>query len=399
MKKFLALIASLGLLFGIQPAMANTANLSTSMLCSDGPREVFSQPFSAWVLVKNATGAGVAGQAVNITVSGPATLDFPQGLISDSSGYIYYNVTPNIGAVPQDIVVTSQIAGSTSSLMCRTRFFPLNQATFRASLEVSTSDGPSQQDTVLAGKTATFTLVATNDRRTPIPRLPITWSVTGLGFVGSGERFTDSFGKAKISVLLGSQDEGSLSVTATVNYGSGQASITKTVAVQKKPVVLPVLVDVYSSEQKVNVVVQNAKGASVAVKVGSKWFRYTSTSDVHTFATPATATEHQVTVYVNGELQFVSTLQFSPLEKPSPSTTPSVTPTAAPSARTPSSTITCRSGQKVLTVTGIKPTCPSGFKVSQQPMPASAKSITCKKPGFTIRMARPLTNCPAGYRG
>jgi hypothetical protein len=397
MKKLLALVTGLVLVFNMQPAMANTQNLILSMSTSDGPREVFSQPFSAWVMVQNSSRSGVAGQALNITVSGPATLEFPQGLISDATGLVNYNVIPNLGSAPQDIVVTAQIVGTSTSLSVRTRFSPMNQATFRANMEASTSDGPAQFDTVLSGKTVTFTLNATTDRRTPIPRLPITWSVSGLGFVGSGEKFTDSLGKGKIAVLLGSQDEGTLTVTATVNYGSGQATVTKTVLVQRKPLVLPVLVDVYSSEQRVNVVVQNAKGSAVAVKIGSKWIRFTPTSEIYSFDTPATAAELQVSVFVNGELQYISTLQFAGFEKPSPKPTPTATPTA-PSASTPSSTVTCRSGQKVLTVTGIKPSCPSGFKVSKQAMPASAKTVTCKKPGFTIRMAKPMTTCPAGYK-
>jgi hypothetical protein len=31
-------------------------------------------------------------------------------------------------------------------------------------------------------------------------------------------------------------------------------------------------------------------------------------------------------------------------------------------------------------------------------MPAGAKVVVCKKPGFVIRMAKPMTTCPAGYK-
>lgn len=390
MKKLLAFIAGFALLFTIQPAMANSTNFNLSMLCNDGtPRDVFSLPYSGWVLVRNSSNAPVAGQAVNMVVNGPAALEFPQGLITDATGYIYYNVIPTLGAAPQDIVVTAQIPNSTTNMSCRTKSMTWSPSSIRTLL-----DGPNE---VRAGSSATFTLSINLINGLAMPRIPITWHHFGPGLVMPASTMTDSQGKAKITVLFGSSDQGLMTLEARTNFGTSLRVSTKNVQVTgvAQPVVQEA--EIYTSEQKVFVAIKNAKGTAVSVKIGTRWFRFTATSDVHIFQTPATAETQNVAAYINGQLMNVATLSIVGFEKPSPKPTPTATPTA-PSARTPSSTITCRSGQKVLTVTGIKPACPSGFKASKQPMPASTKTVTCKKPGFTIRMAKPMTACPAGYR-
>jgi hypothetical protein len=388
-KKLLAFITSIGLVLTIQPALANT-NLNLSMLCNDGtPRDVFSLPYSGWVLVRNSANAPVAGQVVNMSVTGAAALEFPQGLITDASGYLYYNVTPTLGAPPQDIVVTAQIPNSNTNMSCRTKSMTWKASSIRVSL-----DGPSE---VSAGSSATFTLSVNLINGLPMPRIPITWQHFGPGLVIPAHTRTDSQGQAKITVLFASNEQGLMTLVASMNFGTGLGTVTKNVQVKGVPQPVVQEAEIYTSEQRVFVAIKNAKGTAVSVKIDSRWFRFTATSDVHIFQTPATAETQNVAAYINGQLMNVATLSIVGFEKPSPKPTPRTTPTAQ-SARTPSSTVTCRSGQKVLTVTGIKPTCPSGFKVSKQAMPASAKTVTCKKPGFTIRMAKPMTTCPAGYR-
>lgn len=389
-RKLLSIVFIALLVLPVQAANATGAATSIAMSCESFPRQVFSAPYTGWVMLRNSAGALVSGQSANLTVSGPATLSFQQGNLSDATGLIYYTVTPNLGAVAQDIVVTATLPGSTTGVSCRSQSViptPFNTKV--------TIDSPLQ---IEPGKTLYFELTALAPNGAPAPRLPITWTIRGLGFIGTPPPLTDAQGKAKVPVLLGSADSGTVVATATVNYGSFQATVVRSVLVQPMPVAPAVAVDVFSSEQKVVVVVKNARGGSVAVKIGSKWYRYTATSDVHVFEQPATATSHQVSVWVNGELQNIATLDFPGFQKPTPSPTATPRVTTDPGASAPSRTITCRSGSNVLSVTGAAPKCPSGFRQSGQPMAGNAKVVVCRKSGYTIRMAAPLTKCPAGYR-
>jgi hypothetical protein len=360
------------------------------MSCDIFQKQIFSAPYSGWVLVKNSLGTPTAGQAVNLTISGPGTLELPKGNISDALGYVNYNVIPNIGAVPQDIVVTATMAGSTANLNCRTRFVTPSWTNSNATLNAPLKIQP--------GRTLNFDLVAYGPSGLPAPRLPVTWSFTGPGFVMNPGTLTDSQGKVGATVLLGSADVGSVIATVTVNFGSYQTQVRREVRVETEPVAPVVAVDIFSSEQKVVAVIKNALSSDVSVKIDSKWFRFRTTSDIHVFAEPATANSHQVSVWVNGALQNVSTLAFPGFQKPTPSPTATPRATTDPGASAPSRTITCRAGSNVLSITGAAPKCPSGFKLSGQPMAGNAKVVVCRKSGYTIRMAAPLTKCPAGYR-
>jgi hypothetical protein len=390
MKKLIAFLLGVLLLVPGQTTSAAGAATNLSMLCDSVPRSVFSSPFSAWVLVKDSTGNVVPNQAVTLSVSGPATLEMPQGSQSNAQGYVNYNVIPNIGAMPQDIVVTAAVPGTQINLSCRTKF--VNPSNFNTRVTLNAPDR------ITPGKTLTFTLKAVNASGMVIPWLPVTMQVTGLGFVGSLPKQLNANGEASADVLLGSADRGTVTATATVNVGSFLYTVTKTVLVELEPVVLPVSVEIYSSEQKVLVVVRNAPGGDVSVKIGSKWFRFRANSDVHVFEEPATDTSHQVTAWVNGSLENITTVFFPDYRKPTATPKPTSTPSSNPGASAPSRTITCKSGTKILTVTGSSPSCPKGFTRSGAPMPAGAKVVVCKKPGFVIRMAKPMTTCPAGYK-
>lgn len=392
MKMLFAFLLGLILLVPAQTSSAASSATGLSMLCDSLPRAVFSAPYSAWVLVKDSTGAGVSGQAVTLSVSGPATLELPQGTQSNAQGYVNYTVIPNAGAMPQDIVISSAIPGTSISLSCRTKFVVPSSFNTRVTLEAP--------DKVLPGRTVTFTLRVVNSSGTPMPRLPVTITIGGLGFVGSIPSKLNDNGEAIIPVLLGSADLGAVTATATVNFGSFQQTVTKSVLVQPEPVVSPISVDIYSSEGKVFVVVINATGSEVSLKIGSKWFRFRTNSDVHVFEEPATDTSHSVSVWVEGELANITTLFFPDYKKPTttPRPTTSAAPANKPGASSPSRTITCKSGTKMLTVAGSSPTCPTGFSISNKPMPAGVQVTVCKKPGYVIRMARPMTTCPAGYK-
>lgn len=389
-KRLLSTAISALLLISLLPLSAAAQNFSVSLLCDSGQRSTFSAPYSSWVLVRDASGAPAAGQELRITVTGPATLVIPQGMQSNAQGYVNYTVMPNLGAVPQDITVTASLVGSDRSISCKSSAQPNLASNVRVTLEAP--------KTALPGTSLVYNLTVTLLNGTPMQRIPIEWTVFGPG-LQFGATQTDAQGQAKMTLLLSTADQGTVSVAAKLNFGSytsnsfsGATQITNTEPIPA------VDTEIYSSEGKVHIVVKDAKGAAVSVKIGSTWFRYTATSDVHTFTRTPSAPEQSVAVYVNGQLENVATLSFPDFVKPTATPKPTPTQSSNPGASAPSRTITCKSGTKILSVTGSSPSCPKGFTRSGTPMPAGAKVVVCKKPGFVIRMAAPMTTCPAGYK-
>jgi hypothetical protein len=104
------------------------------------------------------------------------------------------------------------------------------------------------------------------------------------------------------------------------------------------------------------------------------------TQDLQLVTFPARAKTHIVSVFLDDVLYAKKTLTF---------------PTFTNSQY---KTITCRALDRIITVSAKKPICPSPFKLSKTPMPANAEVTLCYKPGFTLRMAKPMTKCPPGYK-
>ena len=140
---------------------------------------------------------------------------------------------------------------------------------------------------------------------------------TGPGFVtGTLPTTTDATGELSFSVLFGSNDVG----TATVTFAyDGDADATTTAnnvagavstAIAVPVVVVPEVNAVIGSfNGRVAVRVENAKGAVVSVKAGARWFKYTSLNDNYLFTVrSAKGRTVPVAVYVNGTLENVATI-------------------------------------------------------------------------------------------
>jgi trimeric autotransporter adhesin len=135
--------------------------------------------------------------------------------------------------------------------------------------------------------------------------------VTGLGFVGSLPVKLNSSGEANVTVLLGSADEGNLVITATYSTdGTAAKQITKvlTIAVGKPAAAeINAVIGTYKGRWAVRV--ENAKGAVVSVKVGARWFKYTSLNDNYLFSRKSrVGATLPIAVYVNGQLENVATI-------------------------------------------------------------------------------------------
>jgi hypothetical protein len=136
-------------------------------------------------------------------------------------------------------------------------------------------------------------------------------TVTGLGFVGALPTKLNSSGEATVTVLLGSADEGNVVITATYSTdGTTAKAITKVLTIAVAKAAAPELNAVIGTYNgRVAVRVENAKGAVVSVKIGGKWFKYTSLNENYLFSRKSVVGRTvPVAVYVNGTLENVATI-------------------------------------------------------------------------------------------
>jgi hypothetical protein len=167
-------------------------------------------------------------------------------------------------------------------------------------------------DTILPGKTLVATLKLVDEHGNPVAAddaaaESFSATVTGLGFVGAIPTKLNANGEATVAVLLGSADEGSVVITATYDQDGAGATkaitTTKTVAVATAAAA-EVNAVIGSFNGRWAVRVENAKGSAVTVKVGSRWFKTTATSDSFVFSRKSkVGASLLVKVWVAGDLQ------------------------------------------------------------------------------------------------
>ncbi|QKJ24755.1 hypothetical protein HRU87_00645 [Aquiluna borgnonia] len=137
-------------------------------------------------------------------------------------------------------------------------------------------------------------------------------TVTGPGFVSAIPTKLSKTGEATLNVLLGSKDEGSVVFTASYDGdgdGTAKAAITstKTIVVQEVTVEANAVIGSFQGRWAVRV--ENAKGSTVTVKVGGKWYKYVSLNDNYTFSRKSkVGATVPVKVWVDGQLQNDQTL-------------------------------------------------------------------------------------------
>ncbi len=136
-------------------------------------------------------------------------------------------------------------------------------------------------------------------------------TVTGLGFVGALPTKLNSSGEATVTVLLGSADAGDVVITATYSTdGTTAKAITKVLTIAVAKAATPevnAVIGTYNG--RVAVRVENAKGAVVSVKIGARWFKYTSLNENYLFSRKnVVGRTVPVAVYVNGTLENVATI-------------------------------------------------------------------------------------------
>ncbi len=277
--------------------------------------------------VATATAAAVNIEGAKVTVSGTG-LQFRANVLASGTGYVYgagsidvytdasgnYSVdVASNKAGKQTITITS---GSVSQTV--TVVFAAAASTTGT---VLTIDAPTS---IVPGKTLTFTGKLVDKFGNPVATNSSTAdfkvAYTGPGFVvATLPTETDSSGAFSVSVLLGSADSGTATLTAT--YGGSKGAYDSTVTGTTADIVKSASVTVGAtpvaaataavsgSTGKFYVSATNAAAKKVVVKVAGKFFRsFSGTAAKRTVALKAPKGKHKVTVFVGGKLVATKTI-------------------------------------------------------------------------------------------
>jgi hypothetical protein len=229
------------------------------------------------------TPAGVASVEIYSNTAGVKTLKVTSGSVSTTKS-VYF-------------ATAKDDTGSTLTLTAPAKAGP--GSTYKVTLSLKDKYG---------NAVTTDTAASNWNNGTTAPALKIVYTGPGV-VVGSLPTVTDNSGEASFSVLLGTNDTGSATVTASYDANTATAAVTvsqtATIAVAGPEVVAKI----GSFSGRVAVRVENAKSSDVSVKVGKKWYKFVAKNANYLWSVKSRkGTKVAVSVYVDGELQNVQTI-------------------------------------------------------------------------------------------
>jgi hypothetical protein len=365
---FISAVAALFAFTTISPAQA--APIGATISITAPVASIYFSPIELLATVRASNGNPVAGEFVSWSFTGPVAAVSATS-ITDAFGVAKITVTPTTAASAATFVAIARITTNTvvSTSISRTgTFVSPSPGSFDLSIQAPTTSEPGKSSPLIATFRSIYGL--------PIPGATITWSIAGVGLISNSYGFTDSTGRSSTYVIFGSADSGLSTITATAQLGSVQVSRTVQVSLpEPKSQLDSVEVKISKASNRIKLEVFGGDGMFVVLEIDEEWRLVEVFGDRFTETFPATKPKHTVAVFIDDLLFARQTLSFPDASK----------------------TITCRALDRVLTVTGPKPICPTPFKLSKTPMPSSVKVTTCYRTGSTIRMAKPLVACPPGY--
>jgi hypothetical protein len=163
--------------------------------------------------------------------------------------------------------------------------------------------------------TGTLTDLNGNAVDTTLGGASIALSVTGTGatYVGSLNTETNAEGKFQVALLSGTNQTGTITITAVYSPTSGAAAADKVTKVHTVSVVAPTAPEVNAVIGSFNgrwaVRVENAKGSVVSVKAGNRWVKFSALNNNYLFSRKSVVGRTiAVSVWVDGELQNSQTI-------------------------------------------------------------------------------------------
>ena len=248
--------------------------------------------------------APVAGVAVRISGAGLNFADKSSSITraSNDSFVVFTDSTGSYEAFVRSSVAGRQTIsidaqGAKSSVVVR----------FQESTGVAsklTLDGPS---TVAAGARADFVAKVVDKFGKAVSGITVSFKDNGPGVLSATSANTDPFGDASVTLTTLAAESGTTTVTAWASIGGETVSVTKTITVGA--VAAELAAKIGSFNGRVAVRVENAKGSTVSVKVGNRWYKYTAVNDNYLWSVRSVKGRSvSVSVYVDAELQNVQTI-------------------------------------------------------------------------------------------
>ena len=369
MNRFLGSLLSLLIAFALSSPVQAAPNGATVSIT--GPSlNVYAGPIEFLATVRDSSGVVVPNELVTWSFTGPVQISSATS-VTNAAGIARIVVNPTNSFGSATVVVTASIRTNTTVTTSTSRvgqFFAPVGSNFTLYIDAPSSAG--------AGKSLLVTATLRTTSGVPVPGMTVNWRNSGVGFLLGSSGVTDSAGRVTTSLLFGSADLGSTNLTATAVFPTFEVSGVVSINVGSSS---NVKVTISQTKDRIRVEIVGARYSIALIEIDDEFhlIDVTSARQIETF--PAKATQHFVSVSVDDVLYASKTLSFQNFE----------------SSR--NKTITCRALDRVITITGLKPTCPSPFKLSKTPMPANAQVTLCYRPGLTLAMAKPLTKCPPGY--
>jgi len=231
---------------------------------------------------------------------GENTLTLP----GTSNGQVAFYVTAR-KAGTYTLTLTAGTA-TTTSLIVVSDAFPENGKNM-------TFDVSSMESGRAAIVTGTLVDLNGNPVDTPADRIALTVTGTGATYVGSLTTQTDANGRFQVALLSGTNQTGTITITAVYSPTATAAAADKVTKVHTVSVVTPAAPEVNavigSFSGRWAVRVENAKGSVVSVKAGNRWVKFSALNNNYLFSRKSVVGRTiAVSVWVDGELQNSQTI-------------------------------------------------------------------------------------------
>jgi hypothetical protein len=224
--------------------------------------------YSSNSITVKTNGSGTATVRIYSSVSGSKTLTFTSGTTVKTQALVY---------------AAGAVSGATALVINAPSFAP-------------------------AGKTLAVTGGATDKYGNYVTATDFEVTYSGAGFYSALPTSLTN-GKFSFNALLGSNDSGTVTITASIYTGNDKITVTKTVIIGEPAADQKVNVGTFSG--KLVVYALNASGSEVSYKIAGKWVTQVVTSDLlmrYDRVVGATGKTIKVDIYVDGVLKLAKSV-------------------------------------------------------------------------------------------
>ncbi len=252
----------------------------------------------------NAAGTGVAGSEVTISAKG-LTFEFVDAAGNEIYSRDSIKVPTTAGGAFSVFAYSDGKGGST--------VITATVGTVSGSTTVTFDGGTASALTVTAPATAAdgraIDVVAklTDVAGDPVAGVSVSFKATGVGYLSSLTGTTDAAGEVVVKLITQTGETGTAVVTATATLAGVSTAKSATINVAGKSASAKTTIGSFNGRWAVRV--ENAQGARISVKAGTKWYVYTATNNNFLYSVKSrVGASVPVSVYVDRVLNKTETI-------------------------------------------------------------------------------------------